>query len=129
MLLALLQSSPVDGTVAEDAAAAAGDGPGWMLPILIVMALFYVVMLGPERKQRKKREEMLSSLKKGQEVMTTGGMYGEIAVVSEDTITLRVSKDVRIKFSRSAIQGLAKEEEPAAETKSEEPKTAEVVEA
>ena len=129
-----------DPTATEGLEAAGEDSPNWLLPILAVMALFYVIMLGPERKQRKKREEMLNSLKKGQEVMTTGGMYGEIAAVSEDKITLLISKGVRVKFSRSAIQGLANEEQAAgdkkaagnkrvAEESSTEPEPAETVKA
>jgi len=108
--LALLLQDPIAAEGAENASEGFGN---LMWPILIVMGLFYVIMLGPERKQRKKREEMMNSLKKGQEVMTTGGMFGEIATVSEDKITLLISKGVRVKFSRSAIQGLANEEQAA----------------
>jgi len=135
--LALLLQDPA---ATEGAAEASGGFGDLMIPVLIIMGLFYVIMLGPERKQRKKREEMLNNLKKGQEVMTTGGMFGEIAAVSEDKITLLVSKGVRVKFSRSAIQGLAGEEQVAgdkkasgdkqiAEESSKEPETAETVKA
>ncbi len=125
----LLQTPAVETAATEGAESPAGGISDLMLPLIVIMVLFYVIMLGPERKQRKKREEMLANLKKGQEVMTTGGMYGKIAAVNEDAITLLLAKDVRVRFNRSAIQGLSKEEEPAAEAKSSEPKTAEVVEA
>ncbi|MFT5284494.1 MAG: preprotein translocase subunit YajC [Planctomycetota bacterium] len=119
-----LPSVPLEGDGAD-------SGLGSMfIPIIIVMALFYVIMLGPEKKQRKKREAMLASMKKGQKVMTTGGMYGVIGAVSDDVITLIVSEGVRVRFSRSAIQTVIDDEKNAkADQKAEEPKLIETAKA
>jgi len=73
------------------------------MPMILIVAVFYFVMIGPERKARKKREAMLSAVKKGDKVLTTGGMFASVAAVNEDSITLLAADDVRLKFSRSAI--------------------------
>jgi preprotein translocase subunit YajC len=86
---------------------------GMVFPLVVVAALFWIIMLGPERKQRKQREAMLADLKKGDKVMTTGGMYGTVAMIKENDVTLQVADGVRIRFSRSSIQGLADGERPA----------------
>ncbi|HTF90934.1 MAG TPA: preprotein translocase subunit YajC [Planctomycetota bacterium] len=88
-----------------------------MAPFLIIILIFYFVMLGPERKQRKKREAMIAAVKKGDKVLTTGGMYASVAAVNEDSITLQAADDVRLRFSRQAIaQVLEPETEAAAKT-------------
>lgn len=105
------QTAPSTGT--PDAPAPAPEpmgGLSLMIPMLGVFAIFYFVMIGPERKQRKKREEMLKQIKKGDKVMTTGGMFGTVAAVADDSITLLVADGVRLKFTRAAIQSV---EEPS----------------
>ena len=99
-----------------------------LVPILIVMVLFYVIMLGPERKQKKKREAVLGALKKGDKIMLNSGMYGSVAMVSDDLVTVQVADGVRIRFSRSAVQtvldadGEAGTKEKAEKAKSEKAK-------
>jgi preprotein translocase subunit YajC len=73
------------------------------LPFVMIIVIFYFVMIGPERKQRKKREAMLAAVKKGDRVVTTGGMFATVAAVNEDSITLQAADDVRLRFSRAAI--------------------------
>jgi preprotein translocase subunit YajC len=72
-------------------------------------------MIVPERKNRRKREEMLAALKKGDKVMTNGGMYATIVGVQDNVVTLQIAEGVRVRFSRQAIQALA-EEEPEKKT-------------
>ena len=127
LALFLQETAPI-----ADPAAPSGGFGELLIPMAVVMVLFYVIMLGPERKQRKKREEMLSCLKKGQEVMTTGGLYGKIAAVNDDRITLIISDGVRVKFNRTAIQGLTDEAQAnaeKAEKKDDEAKVAETAKA
>lgn len=88
-----------------------------MLPLMLAIgAIFWFVMIMPERKNRKKREALLSELKKGDKVMMKSGLYGSIAQVQEDVVTLQVSDGVRMKFAREAIQSLV--EEPSAKEES-----------
>jgi preprotein translocase subunit YajC len=72
-------------------------------------------MIGPERKQRKKREAMLAALGKGDKVMTTGGMYGSVAAVQDDVVTLQIADGVRVRFARSSIQSVLGDDKPAAD--------------
>lgn len=81
-----------------------------MLPlILIFIVIFYFMLWRPQSKQRKEREAMLGALKKGDRVVTMGGVLGQIVEISESEITLRVDtrKDVQMKFQRSAVLHVA----------------------
>ena len=109
-------TAPAGDLPAGDAPAAGGGGllGGMMVPMLVVFAIFYFVMIGPERKARKKREAMLSAIKKGDPVITNGGMHGTVAALNEDTVTVQIDEGVRVKFSRSAIQAVVGAEAPRA---------------
>lgn len=102
-----------DAGTGGEAPPAGGIFGGMMIPMLVVFAIFYFVMIGPERKARKKREAMLSAIKKGDPVITNGGMHGTVAALNEDTVTVQIDEGVRVKFSRSAIQAVVGAEEPA----------------
>jgi preprotein translocase subunit YajC len=95
------------------------DSPfgGMLIPLVLCMAVFYFFMIGPERKQRKKREQMLASLQKGAKVMTTGGMYGTVAQMQDQVVTLQIADGVRVRYALSAIQTVIEDEssEPAKE--------------
>ena len=80
-----------------------------LLPLVLIFAIFYFVMIGPERKQRKRREQMLGALKKGDKVVTTGGMFATVAAVQEDVVTLAVADGVRVRFNRQAVQAVIDE--------------------
>lgn len=79
-----------------------GDfGTTW--PILLMIIIFYFLLYRPQKKQQKKRKEMLESLKKGAKVVTVGGLIGTIVSIDEETVVLRVSDKVEMKFTRAAI--------------------------
>ena len=85
----------------------AGGSPLAFLPFVLIFVLFYFLILRPQQKQTRKKEEMLKSLKRGDNVITAGGMYGKIMNISEDNIvTLEISKGVSIRIARSGIAGL-----------------------
>lgn len=94
-LLALLEEAPT--TTQEEA-------PSMIFPLVAMGAIFYFLLIAPERKQRKRREAMLSELKKGDEVMTTGGILGKVIEAREDRVTLQVADNTRLTFSRQAVQ-------------------------
>lgn len=81
-----------------------------MMPLLFIGLIFYVLLIGPERKNRKKQAQMRKDLKKGDEVMTTGGLFGKIATADEEKVILQIADGVRVKFLRQAIQGRVGEE-------------------
>jgi preprotein translocase subunit YajC len=85
-----------------------GDMFGSMLvPMLLCMVVFWIFMIGPERKQRKKREEMLKNLSKGDEIVLTSGIYGSIVQVQDDKLTVEIASGVRIKTTLQSVAGLA----------------------
>lgn len=73
------------------------------LPLIIVFVVFYFFLIRPQQQQRKKRMEMLNSLKKGDKVVTIGGIYGTIVELKEDTIKLKIADKVEIKMTREAV--------------------------
>lgn len=79
-------------------------------PLLIMMALLYFLFIRPQKKEQEKRQTMLAALKKGDRVITVGGIYGTIVDISEKTMALKVADKVEMKFSKSAVQNLQKEE-------------------
>ena len=80
--------------------------PGLLLPLLLMGVIMYFLMIRPERKQQKERKARLAALKKNDQVLTIGGIYGTIAALADDVVTLKVDegKDLRIKVARGAIQ-------------------------
>lgn len=84
-----------------------GSGPLAFLPFILIFVLFYFLILRPQQKQGKKRDEMIKSLKRGDSVITSGGIYGKILNISEDdVVTLEIAKGVSIHISRTGIAGL-----------------------
>jgi len=111
-LLARLQETAPAAAAGTDAATTPAEAPAatWVdtvmqfAPMIAIFAIFYFVLIRPERAQRKKREEMLSKMQKGDKVMTTGGMYGTIAALSDKEVTLEIADGVRVKFVCQSIQ-------------------------
>jgi len=110
----LIQEAPQQG---EPSQPPTGDesSPGLfggmgMLPLVLIFAIFWFVMIAPERKNRKKREAMLGTLKKGDKVMTSSGMFATVANIQESVVTLQIADGVRARFNRTAIQTVVEEE-------------------
>lgn len=103
---------------------AAAEAPpqqsSWILwaPLLLMVAFYYVLLIRPQQKERGKRQELLNSLKKNDRVVTTSGMVGTVANISQDgkEITLKFGDTTRIPFLRSAIETVLRDEPASAET-------------
>ena len=74
-----------------------------LLMILAMVAVLYFLMIRPQQKQEKARRALLAAVKKGDKVVTNSGMHGTITNLSEDKVTLRVDRDMKLTFDRSAI--------------------------
>jgi preprotein translocase subunit YajC len=83
-----------------------------LIPFIAIFAIFYFLLIAPMRKRQKKTREMLSQLKKGDQVVTTGGIFGRVAAIDEktNTLVLQISDQVKIRVTRGAIAGLAGDE-------------------
>ncbi len=82
-------------------------GGGWVqfVPFVLVIGIFYFVILMPMQRKQKKVQEFQQSLKVGDRVVTTGGIFGEITKVSDESVQLQIADKVRINISRAAIGG------------------------
>jgi preprotein translocase subunit YajC len=90
---------------------AAGGSPlGMMMPLLLVLAVFYFIVILPAKKQQKRKEAMVSALKKGDRVVTSGGIHGTVASVENDVIVVKVAENVKLRVSKSAVAGMAEGE-------------------
>ena len=91
------------------------------LPFILIFVFFYLLILRPQQKQGKQRKQMLAELKRGDDVVTSGGIYGKILNISEDdVVTLEVAKGISIRVTRSAVSGLQPTRD---ETKTKEDKS------
>lgn len=77
-----------------------------VLPIAAIFLVFYFLVIAPANKQKRKTQEMLNSLKKGDRVVTSGGIYGTVQGVEPDVVYLKIADNVRVKVARSAVTGL-----------------------
>jgi len=68
-----------------------------------IFAIFYFLLIRPQQKQKRDREQMLSALKKGDRIVTTGGLHGTVTGLSDHTVTVRVADQVKLEFDRSAV--------------------------
>jgi preprotein translocase subunit YajC len=82
-------------------------------PYLLIAVVFYFLLFMPMQRQKKRQQQMLSDLKNGDTVVTSGGIVGTITAVEKDTIIIRVKPDnLKLQFSRSAVSTLVQPEGP-----------------
>ncbi len=81
------------------------------LPLVLVFVVFYFLLLRPQRKREKERMIMLNSLRRGDKVITIGGLHGSIVDLTEEKVTLKVNENSRLVFERSAINQVIKKED------------------
>ena len=74
-----------------------------LIPLLLIIVVFYFFMIRPQMKRQKELVNYRSSLKKGDKVITTGGIYGKISEVNEQTLVLEIDNNVHIKVDKSAV--------------------------
>jgi preprotein translocase subunit YajC len=77
-----------------------------MVPMVAIFAIFYFLLVVPMRKRQKAVQTLVENLKKGDRVVTTGGLYGEIAAIDTGVVVLKVADNVKLRVARSAIAGL-----------------------
>jgi len=91
-------------------AGGAGGGMGNLsiiFPILII-AIFYFLIIKPQQSKAKQHKAFMANLKKGDTVVTSGGLYGKITGITDDAITMEIAEKVRIKVAKNAIVDYAK---------------------
>lgn len=92
------------------APAPGGEGGGspltGFLPLILIFVIFYFLLIRPQQKRAKEHKEMLAAIKKGDKVVTSGGIYGLVEDVGDNTVTLKIAENVRVKFGKSYIASL-----------------------
>ena len=84
-----------------------GGSFGAFLPLILMFAIFYFLLIRPQQKKAKQHKQLLSSLKKGDRIVSSGGLHGVITWISDDVVSVEVAPKVRVKISRGSISGVA----------------------
>ena len=85
-----------------------GEESGQWTPIIflvLLFAVFYFLMIRPQRKKQKEHQELVQELRKGDRVVTAGGIYGEIESVSEDSVVIKVESGTTMRVARGSVAG------------------------
>lgn len=89
------------------------------LPFVLIIAVFYFLLIRPQQRRQKERSQLLNSLKKGDKVVTIGGLHGTIVDLTDEKATLKVGENSRLVFERSAINTVVSSEESTVERSTE----------
>jgi preprotein translocase subunit YajC len=81
-----------------------------LLPLILIFAIFYFLLIRPQQKRQKERNAMLQALKKGDKVITIGGIHGTIVDLTEERVTLKVSDTTKMVFERNAVNAVKGED-------------------
>lgn len=83
----------------------AAGGGGWqqILPLVLIMAVFYVFMILPQMRKQKKQRSFLESVNKGDKIVTTGGVHGKIATINDTTFSIELEDGQRMKIEKAAV--------------------------
>jgi len=87
-----------------------GGGFGAFLPLIIMFAIFYFLLIRPQQKKAKQHREMISSIKKGDRVISSGGLHGVVTGLTDELVTMEIAPKVRVKVSRGSIAGAIRKE-------------------
>ncbi|UCF83117.1 MAG: preprotein translocase subunit YajC [Desulfobacteraceae bacterium] len=84
-----------------------GGGIGAFLPLILMFAIFYFLLIRPQQKKAKQHKQLLSALKKGDRVVSSGGLHGVVTGLTDDVVTMEIAPKIRVKVSRGSIAGIA----------------------
>lgn len=87
--------------------AAAGGGFAPFIPMIIIFVIFYFLLIRPQQKKAKQLQDMINNLKKGDKIITSGGIYGHIVSLDDTAVKIEIADKVQIKVNRGNISGLA----------------------
>ena len=76
------------------------------IPLILMFVIFYFLLIRPQQKRSKEHKQMVSNLKKGDRVVTSGGIHGRITGMDESTLTVEIAEKVRVKVTRANVAGL-----------------------
>ena len=83
-----------------------GGGLGAFVPLILMFAIFYFLLIRPQQKKAKAHKAMLSAVKKGDRVVSSGGLHGVITGLRDEVVTMEIAPKIRVKVSRGSIAGI-----------------------
>lgn len=97
--------------------AAPGGSSGFssLIMMAVIFAIFYFILIRPQQKKMKDHKKMVEELKKGDKIITSGGIYGTVVAASTNTLKVEIADGVKVKISRSTVGTVLSEEEAAKE--------------
>jgi preprotein translocase subunit YajC len=84
---------------------------GGFLILLILLALFWLLLIRPQRRRQAAQEELIATLELGDEIVTAGGLYGEITGIGDEEVMLEIAPDVHVRLARRAVAGVIEPDE------------------
>ena len=116
----------ISQALAQEASGAAGPGAlGAFLPIILIFVVFYFLLIRPQQKKMKQHKEMLAAIRRGDRIVTGGGIVGTVSkVIDDNEIQVEIAEGVRVRVHRGLISAVLAKSQPAGDVK--EPKEAKV---
>jgi preprotein translocase subunit YajC len=91
--------------------AGGGGGFGAFVPLILMFAIFYFLLIRPQQKKSKQHKEMLASVRKGDKIVSAGGLHGVITGIADDVVTMEIAPKIRVKISRGSVAGILRRDE------------------
>ncbi|WP_028584960.1 preprotein translocase subunit YajC [Desulfogranum mediterraneum] len=92
---------------ADTPLAGGAGGIASFVPLILIFVVFYFLLIRPQQKKAKEHQQYLSNLRKGDKIVTGGGIHGQITGITDSVVTLEIAENVRIKVNRASIMGSA----------------------
>jgi preprotein translocase subunit YajC len=93
---------------------------GALIVIVVLLALFWIVLVRPQRRRTREQTDLIESLEEGDEIVSAGGLYGVIREIEGETLHVEIADDLVVRMARNAVVGLVEEEEELEEDRDEE---------
>ena len=105
----------ISSAQAQEAGSAAGGASvlSGVLPLILMLGVFYFLLIRPQQKKLKDHKNMVAALRRGDKIVTSGGIFGTIAKVNEEYVQVDIGKDVQIKLDKNSISVVLTRSEPA----------------
>jgi preprotein translocase subunit YajC len=113
-VLSWVLSSAQAQEVASQTAAAAESSPLMgLMPIVMMVVLFYVMLIRPQQKKMNEHKKMVAALRRGDKILTSGGIFATIAKVEDDVLQIEIAPDVKVKLDKGSVLSVITRSEPA----------------
>jgi preprotein translocase subunit YajC len=127
-MYSLIMALGTTATSSTDAAATTGSMWTTLITFGLIILIFYFLIIRPQKKRDKEARDMLAAMKKGDKIVTIGGIRGTVAVVKESTVIVKVDDNTRIEFSKNAISQILNQKPETVASKKEKVEKVEKVE-